>query len=86
MGANLEEAKAASTKREFIRCAEISLREARESVYWLRICGALSLVKRDEFEELVGEGEQLRKILSSIVLTAKQRQREEALRAAERQT
>src|SRR5215211_2619408 len=34
VGANLEEAKAASTKREFLRGVEISLREAREAWYW----------------------------------------------------
>ena len=43
VGANLEEAKAGSSRREFIRYVEISLREARESLYWLRICESLSL-------------------------------------------
>jgi four helix bundle protein len=37
VGANLEEAKAASSKREFVRYVEIALREAREASYWLRI-------------------------------------------------
>ena len=43
VGANLEEAKAGSSKREFIRYVEISLREAREAAYWLRILVALEL-------------------------------------------
>jgi hypothetical protein len=43
VGANLEEAKAGSSRKEFIRYVEISLREARESLYWLRICEALKL-------------------------------------------
>lgn len=33
VGANLEEAKAASTRREFVRYVEIALREARETFY-----------------------------------------------------
>jgi four helix bundle protein len=33
IGANLEEAKAGSSKRDFVRYVEISLREARETVY-----------------------------------------------------
>jgi four helix bundle protein len=36
VGANLEEAQAASSKREFLRDVQISLRESREAVYWLR--------------------------------------------------
>ena len=43
VGANLEEAKAGSSKRDFVRYVEIALREARETVYWLRIYAALNL-------------------------------------------
>ena len=52
IGANLEDAKAGSSKRDFIRYVEISLREARETVYWLRIFLALQLGPRREVQEL----------------------------------
>lgn len=42
-GANLEEGKAGSSTREFVRYVEISLREAREASYWLRVCAALTV-------------------------------------------
>ena len=71
IGANLEEAKAASSKREFIRYVEIALREARESVYWLRMCVALGLGPADEIEMLRNEGVQISRILAMIVLRAK---------------
>jgi four helix bundle protein len=56
VGANLEEARAATSDREFLRDVQISLREARESVYWLRICRALSLGDTKELELLIVEG------------------------------
>jgi four helix bundle protein len=71
VGANLEEAKAASSRREFIRYAEIALREARESVYWLRMCESLSLLPPDECARMRNEGDQIARILAAIVLNAK---------------
>jgi four helix bundle protein len=71
VGANLEEAKAASSRREFIRYVEISLREARESVYWLRVCESLSVLPAETCVGLRNEGEQIARILAAIVLKAK---------------
>ena len=71
VGANLEEAKAASSKREFIRFVEIALRETRESVYWLRLCAALELGPATEVDKAENEGRQIARILSAIVLSAK---------------
>ena len=73
VGANLEEAKAGSSRRDFVRYVEISLREARESVYWLRLCLALELGPVDELQALRNEGEQIGRILGAIVINAKQR-------------
>src|SRR5262245_309774 len=65
IGANVEEAKAGSSKRDFVRYLEIALREARETVYWLRICAALRLGSSDELEVLRDEGEQIGRILGA---------------------
>jgi len=73
IGANLEEAKAASSTREFIRYAEISLREAREAVYWLRVCRAVKLGEDADLDALRGEGEQIARILGAIVVKTKVR-------------
>jgi len=43
VGANLEEAKAASSRRDFIHYVQVSLKESRETIYWLRICAELRL-------------------------------------------
>jgi four helix bundle protein len=73
IGANLEEAKAGSSKREFVRYVEISLREARETVYWLRIFLALQLGPKSEVQDLRGEAEQIARILGAIVVSSKGR-------------
>jgi four helix bundle protein len=73
VGANLEEAKAASSKREFVRYVEIALREARESLYWLRICAAIELGSAETLRGLQGEADQLVRILTAIAINTKQR-------------
>jgi four helix bundle protein len=71
VGANLEEAKAASSRREFLRYIEIALREARETVYWLRLCRALNLGPSNELEALQYEGEQVVRIIGAIAVRTK---------------
>ena len=73
VGANLEEARAASSRREFIRYVEIALREARESTYWLRVCVSLNLEPQTEIERLRGESDQIARILATIVINTKAR-------------
>ena len=73
VGANLEEAKAASSKREFLRYVQISLRESREARYWLRICAELKFGPDDRLRELCGECDQISRILAAIVITTKRR-------------
>ena len=73
VGANLEEAKAGSSRREFVRCVDIALREARESLYWLRICAALQLGPIDPLRELQAEADQLVRILTAIAINTKRR-------------
>ena len=75
VGANLEEAKAGSSTREFVRYVEIALREARAAAYWLRICAVLQLGPPEELQQLSGEGDQIARILGSIVVKTKFRTR-----------
>jgi four helix bundle protein len=73
IGANLEEGKAGSSKREFARCIDIALREARETLYWLRICAALELGPTDRLRDLQREADQLVRILTAIAVNTKRR-------------
>ena len=73
IGANREEALGGSSRDEFIRYNEISLRGANESVRWLRSCAARRLGERTQCVALFDEGRQLAKILGKIVVTSKLR-------------
>jgi four helix bundle protein len=68
-GANYEEAQAGSSKADFNNKVRISLREMKESNYWLRII--LSITKKDisfdELHELIQESKELGNILGAIV-------------------
>lgn len=47
IGANVEEANAGQTKRDFIAKMSIASKEAREARYWLRLLDRSQLVKHD---------------------------------------
>jgi four helix bundle protein len=68
-GANYEESQAGSSKADFNNKVRISLREMRESNYWLRIISATILQNTldEELNYLIAESDQLKKILGSIV-------------------
>jgi four helix bundle protein len=65
-GANFEEAPRCSTRTDFSSKISISLKEMRESNYWLRILHSLELGDKSLAKELVNESEELKKILGSI--------------------
>ncbi len=71
IGANYEESQAASSKADFYNKIKISLKEARETAYWLRILKALRLGDQNELDKLITESIELKKILGSISATQK---------------
>ncbi len=68
-GANYEESQAGSSKADFVNKVRISLREMRESSYWLRIIDGIkgNNINIEELNLLVSESNELKKILGSIV-------------------
>ena len=68
-GANYEEAQAGSSKPDFNNKVRISLREMRESNYWLKLIKATQPESKldKELDFLIDESDQLKKILGSIV-------------------
>jgi len=68
-GANYEEAQAAYSKADFLFKIDISLKEMRESNYWLRLISAILNFEGDLNEDLnylVKESLQLKNILGKI--------------------
>jgi four helix bundle protein len=70
IGANVEEATAAQSRKDFISKMSIASKEARETNYWLRLIRDSNLLKDIEFDDLIGKCEELIKILTSIVKTS----------------
>jgi len=74
--ANYEESQSGSSKADFAYKVEISLREMRESNYWLRLIKATCEDLKNDFEELnylIKESAELKLILGSIVIKSKKR-------------
>jgi len=77
-GSNLisrgKESQAGSSKADFINKVLISLKEMRESNYWLRLIKRvikLNQEKNDKVEELIKESNELKKILGAIIVKAR---------------
>jgi four helix bundle protein len=71
IGANVQEATAAYSKRDFAAKMSISSKEARETLYWIRLIEAGKFVDYD-FKPLRTEAERLIRILTSIVKSTQQ--------------
>lgn len=70
IGANVEEAQNASSKKEFVRGITIALKEARETLYWLKIIEESKLVNIN-LKEIISENTEIIKILTSSIKKAK---------------
>ncbi len=66
-GANYEESQAGSSKADFKNKVKISLREARESNYWLRVIKKIGDIEHPELDRLLQESQELKKIFGAIV-------------------
>lgn len=71
IGANIEEAYAATTKRDFTYKMAIALKEARETHYWLRLICEAGLVADTRANALLQEALEIKLILGRTVLTSK---------------
>ncbi len=69
IGANVEEAIAAQSRKDFISKMSISSKEARETNYWLRLLRDSNLCEGIDYTELIKGSEEIIKILTSIVKT-----------------
>jgi four helix bundle protein len=74
VGANLEEAQAGQTKPDFLTKNSISLKEARESNYWLRLISVSYHLENSmdiEIQELKTESREISLIVGSIIVNAR---------------
>jgi four helix bundle protein len=68
IGANIEEAYSGTTTPDFINKLTISLKEARETSYWLRL---LKNNSNYSLDSLITEVEEIKRILGKTIVTKK---------------
>ena len=73
IGANLEEADAAQSRADFISKCNISLKEARETRYWLRMLHRAFEREQRRIAALIAEATELVAILTTIVRKSRNR-------------
>ena len=73
IGANLIEAKASSSKRDFIRFYEIALKSCNETIYWLYLLKDGKLESSKNIEPLIKEVQEIGRMIGSSLLTLKGR-------------
>lgn len=71
IGANLIEAKSSSSKRDFIRFYEISLKSANETKYWLSLLRDSGLITEADINSYLNEVQEISNMIGSSLLTMK---------------
>lgn len=69
IGANIEEALGGNSKKEFIHSMNIAKKEARETIYWLKLLHDINSSNK-EIENLLKESLAIVNILTKIVKTS----------------
>jgi len=73
IGANVEEAIGGVSDKDFLNKLGVSYKEARESIYWLKLLVATNYITNSEFQSLFIDAEEICKILGKIQTTIKNR-------------
>jgi len=72
IGANISEDQSSPSKKDFINKLTISLKEARETEYWLNLLITSEVITETEFSSLNSDCKEIIKILVSIIKTSKE--------------
>lgn len=76
VGANMQEADAAASKKDFINKVNISKKEIQETNYWLKVIEGAELINnennKNELDQLLKESEELKRIVGAILFRAKE--------------
>jgi four helix bundle protein len=73
IGSNVEEAQAAESRADFVSKYSISLKEAREAHYRLRLLCAARIVTAAKLNSLLTEADEIKRVLGAIIVSTKKR-------------
>ena len=71
VGATIEESQSGESRADFVHKLGIAEKEARESLYWLRLIAGSGIVRTRKLNPLMEETEELIAVLASIILSTK---------------
>lgn len=71
VGANVREAQGGQSKKDFIAKMSIARKEALETSYWLCLIRDSELQSAKRMAEIIDESDQIARIISSIIISAK---------------
>ena len=71
IGANIVEAQQAQSTADFIAKLSISLKEACETEYWLRLLNATEYLSEKEYISIIADCREIVKMLTAIIKSAK---------------
>jgi len=69
IGANIEEAVSAESRKDFLHKMNLALKEARESHYWLRLLKASDIETKEDLTRFLASADELIRLLVSITRT-----------------
>lgn len=72
IGANICEAVQGSSSADFVAKLSISLKEASETDYWLRLLHKTGYLEKDQFDSIVEDCQELIKLLTVIIKKTKE--------------
>jgi four helix bundle protein len=76
VGANMQEADAASSRKDFINKVNIAKKEIQEANYWLKMVDGSELINNEnnkrELTQLLNESEELKRIIGAILFRTKE--------------
>ncbi|MEM7146092.1 MAG: four helix bundle protein [Verrucomicrobiota bacterium] len=73
IGANIEEAIGGQSEKDFKAKMGIAYKEARETLYWLRLLRDAEIITPLQAKSLISDCEELLKLTGSIIKTLKQK-------------
>lgn len=73
IGANVAEAQSAESRADFIHKLAVAQKEARESLYWLKLLINAEVVSPKRLNALMQETDEIIAILSTIIINTKKR-------------
>ena len=71
IGANYCEACHAESKADFVHKMGVALKEANETMYWLRVLCGSGMISQVQYEDIMTDLDEIYRILSASVKTAK---------------